>query len=298
MDGAGAVGQLAQPGRIGGEGNHLHEDGQPFLGDGRGRRALGQEGADRLVQPVERGADMHQAFVHCQSADVALVEQGIGADLDVVGARRRIGEDAVGLEHPHHRLVAEHAVELALQHGHRIAGIDGLGFVLEVAAVGDVVQVGGEHHAQIGQGRVAGMEGIGRRAIQLLGDQPEIGGAARLEHADHHAVFLAHAPHDLPDRAELAELAGDVALDLLELLLLVVGIEGQRAALVVGPIHCRQLVPASLEEALADAVIPLDRIQHADRRLSLDQAVGQRTDGLVVFGICLAAAHRPVLVTR
>jgi hypothetical protein len=61
------------------------------------------------------------------------------------------------------------------------------------------------------------MEGVGGGAVQLLGDQAEVLGAARFEHAHHHAVLAAHAPHDLPDRVELAELAGDVALDVLEL---------------------------------------------------------------------------------
>src|SRR5690606_39408728 len=87
------------------------------------------------------------------------------------------------------------------------------GRVLQGATLGDVVEVVGEHQAEVGQGRVAGMEGIGGGAVKLLGDQAEVGGAAGLEHADHHAVLLAHAPHDLPDRVELAELAGDVALE-------------------------------------------------------------------------------------
>ena len=35
VDGAGAVGQLAQAGRVGGEGDHFHENGQAFLGHRR-----------------------------------------------------------------------------------------------------------------------------------------------------------------------------------------------------------------------------------------------------------------------
>ena len=56
------------------------------------------------------------------------------------------------------------------------------------------------------------MEGVGGGAVELLRNQAEIGGTARFEHADHHAVFATHAPHDLPHRAELAELAGDVTV--------------------------------------------------------------------------------------
>ncbi|MNJ60885.1 hypothetical protein D3C77_566480 [compost metagenome] len=81
------------------------------------------------------------------------------------------------------------------------------------------------------------MEGVRGRAVQLLGDQPEIAGAARLQHANDHAVLAAHAPHDLPDRAELAELTGDVPLDFLELALLGLGIEGQRPGVVVAAVH-------------------------------------------------------------
>ena len=61
------------------------------------------------------------------------------------------------------------------------------------------------------------MERIRGGSVKLLRDQSEIGGAACLKHADNHAVFLAHAPHDLPDRVELTQLAGDIALDVLEL---------------------------------------------------------------------------------
>ncbi len=99
---------------------------------------------------------------------------------------------------------------------HGILGGEGLGFVLERAAPVDIVQVVGHHQAQVGQGRVTGMERIGSGAVQLLGDQPEIFGAAGFEHAHDHAVLLAHAPHDLPDRVELPQLAGDIPLDTLE----------------------------------------------------------------------------------
>ncbi|MCY1426017.1 hypothetical protein D9M71_418250 [compost metagenome] len=149
--------------------------------------------------------------------------------------------------------------------------------------MGDVVQVVGEHQAEVGEGRVTGVEGVGGRAVEFLGDQPEVLGAARFEHADDHAVFLAHAPHDLPDRVELAELAGDVALDVLEFLLLGGAVEGQRAAVVIGAVDLRRVLAAALEEVLADRVVPLDRVQHADRRLRLDDAVGQAANDLVVL---------------
>ena len=293
VDRPGAIGQLAQAGRVGGEGDHLHQDRQAFLGHGGGRRPLGEEGADRLAQAVQGGADVHQALVDLQRAHVALVEQGVGAHLDVVGAGRRVGDDAVGLEHADGALLlAEHGVQPRLEDRHDLLGGQGLGFVLEIAAVGDVVQVVGEHQAEVGQGRITGMEGVRGRAVEFLGDQPEVRGAARLEHADDHPVFLAHPPHDLPDRVELAQLAGDVALDVLEFLLLGAGVEGQRAAVVVAAVDLRRMLAAALEEVLADPVVPFDRIQHADRRLRLDDAIGQGADDLLIVVLRLALAHR------
>lgn len=299
VDGTGAIGQLAQAAGIGGEGDHLHEDRQSLLGHRGGRRPLGQKSANRLVLPVERGGHVDQPLVHLQSAHVALVEQRVAADLDVVGAGRGVGDDAVGLEHANRALVlAEHPVQALLKLLHGSAGIEGLGLVLEVAAIGDLVQVVGQHQAEIGQGRVAGVEGIRSGAVELLGNQPEIRGTARLEHADDHAVFLAHAPHDLPDRAELAELAGDIPLDALKLLLFRHRIEGQGATLVIAPVHRRQLATIGGEEALAHFVVPFHRVQHADRHLRLDQPVGKAADDLLVLVLLLASAHRALTGRR
>src|SRR5690606_41570183 len=132
--------------RAGGVGGHLHEDGQALVGDGRRGRPLGQEGADRLVHAVGRGADVYPALVPLQGAHVTLVEQGIGANLDVVGTGGGIGDYAVGNDHPH-RVVAEHGGQAPLQHVHRLVRAQGLGLVGQVAARVDVVQVVGEHQA-------------------------------------------------------------------------------------------------------------------------------------------------------
>ena len=83
------------------------------------------------------------------------------------------------------------------------------------------------------------MKRIGSCAIQLLGNKPEILGATGFEHAHHHAVFLAHAPHDLPDRVELTQLAGDIPLDVLELGLHRRRIKSQWPAQVIVAINCR-----------------------------------------------------------
>ncbi|MNZ74885.1 hypothetical protein D3C78_933470 [compost metagenome] len=161
---------------------------------------------------------MHQAFVDFQCAYVTAVEHGISADLDVIGTRRGIGDDTVRLEHPNGVLgLVEHFVQASLEELYGLFGGEVFRFVLEIAATIDVVQIVRKHQAQVGQGRITGMERIGCRAVQLLGDQAKVFSAARFKHAHHHAVFLAHAPHDLPDRVELPQLAGDVTLDVLEL---------------------------------------------------------------------------------
>ncbi|MCY1358650.1 hypothetical protein D9M69_451920 [compost metagenome] len=172
-----------------------------------------------MVLAIQGGAHVHQPLVDFQGTHVALVEHRVGADLDVVGPRRGVGDDAIGLEHTD-GVIAEYRPQPALQQVHGVLGGEVLDLVLEVAAIGDVVQVVRKHQAEVGQGRVAGVEGIGGGAVELLGNQAEVRGAARLEHADHHAVFLAHAPHDLAHRVELAQVAGDVALDVLEFQLL------------------------------------------------------------------------------
>ncbi|MNY06848.1 hypothetical protein D3C86_1396230 [compost metagenome] len=118
------------------------------------------------------------------------------------------------------------------------------------------------------------MEGIGSGAVEFLGDQAEILGTARFEHADDHAVFAAHAPHDLPDRVELTKLAGDIALDVLELELFRAGVEAQRPAQVVSQIDRRQRLALGLEKTVANALVPLHRIQDANRRLRLDDPLG------------------------
>lgn len=155
MDRTGAVGQFAQAARVGSEGDDFHQDRQAFLGHRRRGRAFGQEGADRLIKPVERGADVDQPFVDFQGAYVALVEHRVGADLDVVSARRRVGHNTVGLEHADGFLgLAEHFVQPGLQQVHSLLGGEDLRFVLQVAAAIDVVEVVGHHQAEIGQGRI------------------------------------------------------------------------------------------------------------------------------------------------
>ena len=160
-----------------------------------------------------------------------------------------------------------------MQHIHRVFGGERFRLVLEVPAPGDIVQVIGEHQAQISERWVARMEGIRCSAIKLLRNQTEIRRATRFKHADDHPVLLAHAPHDLPDRVELTQLPGDVTLNVLEFQLHRVGVERQRPVVVVSAIHGRHLLALGLEETLANTVVPLHRIKNTNRCLSHDNAV-------------------------
>ncbi len=207
---------------------------------------------------------MHQLHAP-PGAHIAGVEHGIGTHLDVVGTGCGIGDDTVGLEHANGPFsLAEHVVQPVLEDLHRLLGGEILWLILEVTTAIDVVQVVRQHQAKVGQGRVTGVESIRGGAVQLLGDQAEVLGTARFKHAHHHAVFAAHALHDLPDRVELAQLANDVALDALELGLDRAGVERQRTRLVVGTINRRRLLALGLEKALADVVVPLHRVQDPD----------------------------------
>src|SRR5690606_27923084 len=117
------------------------------------------------------------------------------------------------------------------------------------------------------------------------------GGAPPFDHAQHHAVFTAHAPHDLPDRIEGAELACDIPLDILEYLQALGRVKTQRATLVVIRTDIRQLAAAIAEKLITDVVIPLDGSQHPNWRLRVNNTVRQAADNQLVL---LALFYRHV----
>ena len=278
----GTVGQLAQACRIGVERQDLHQNGQPFLGHRGRRRSLGQEGTDRLVLAVETGRHMHHPLVHSQNVQVTLVEHRIAADLDVVGTRGGISDDTVGLEHAHRLVVRERLVHACLQNLHRVGRRDGFR-VARQFGTGNVLQRLAEHDAQVGQGRIAGVKSVRCRAIELLRDQSKILGTACLQHADDHAVFPAHTPHDLANRVEAAQLASDITLDILKNLPPFSRIKAQRTLGVIVRIDIRQRLAALLEEGVTDTVVPLDGIQHPNRRLRLDNPIRQTADDQLIL---------------
>ena len=60
------------------------------------RRALAQEGADRLGRGVEARPQMHPALMHFKQAQLTRREACVGTDLDVVAAGGGVGHDAIG----------------------------------------------------------------------------------------------------------------------------------------------------------------------------------------------------------
>ena len=160
-----------------------------------------------------------------QQANVAGREAGVGADLDTVAAGRGVGHDAVGQLHAHLAVLEVLAQALA-ERVHRLAGVERLLVAAEDRLVREVVQHVRHHVAQVGQVRVAGVEAVGGAAVQPLGNLAEGARAAVAEHAHHLAVLLAHAGHDLAGAVVLAQLAAQVALDGVELVLLGLHVEG------------------------------------------------------------------------
>ena len=240
---------------------------------------------------------MDQTLVDFQRSYVTFVEHRITADLDVISTGSGIGKNAIRFEYANHAFTfAKHQIQPALQQVHRLRCGKHFGFVLEVAAVSNVVQIVGQHQSEVGERRITSMKGVRSSAVKLLGNQAEIGGAACFEHADHHPVFLAHAPHDLPDRVELAQLTGDVAFDVLELFLLGAGIKAKRTAFVVSAVDLRQLTGASGKKTLANAVVPFHCIKHAQRGLRFDDTFGQTAHRKLVFIQVVTGIH-PYLVS-
>src|SRR5690606_28485089 len=92
-------------------------------------------------------------------------------------------------------------------------------------------------------------------------------------------ILAAHATHDRADRTQVAQQAGDVALELLELALLLVGLEAERASEVVITVDRRELAALAPEECLLDGRVPLDRVEDADGALGLHEPIGKLADG-------------------
>src|SRR5207253_3777068 len=83
---------------------------------------------------------------------------------------------------------------------------------------------------------------------------------------------------DLAGAVVLAQLAAQVALDSVELVLLGFHIERQGPAGVVLRRHRRQLAAAGGEEGAFDVIVPLDGVEDANGPLGFDEAVAERAD--------------------
>ena len=203
-----AVGQPTHPAGVRRERQHLRQHRQPFLRDRGRRRPLAQERADRLTLAVQRRAQVDPAFVDFQQPHLARREAGVAADLDVVAAGRRVGHDAVGQPHAHRRRVLEEARQPLRQDFDRLPGVQRRPLPAEQRLGRQVVEHVGHHLAEVGQGRSAGVEAVGRcRRKDARRDRRRpvcrAGRAGRPR-----PVFLAHARHHPAGGVVLAERRG------------------------------------------------------------------------------------------
>ena len=217
---------------MGSEGKDLRDNGQTFLRNGRGRRAFAEKRADRLIQAVERRAQVDPTFVDFQQPDFPSREPRIIADLDVIAAGRRIRHDTVG-QLDAHRLVLKILLKPGRELFHGLARVMNRLFPAEDRFVRQVVQDIRHHVAQIGQIRIAGMKAVRGAAVKPLGDLGKGPAATVGQQVHDFAILLAHARHDLPGTVKLAELAADVAFDEMELVKFLFRIKRERPVEVV-----------------------------------------------------------------
>ncbi len=219
-----------------------------------------------------------------QQADVARREAGIAADLDVIAARRRVGDDTIGQPHAHSRRLPEVAPQPGGQQLHHFRRRQRRLLGAGLARCAEVVQGAAHGAAEVRQVGIAGVEAVGAAAVEALGDGAELRRAAVDQQVDDLAVLLAHAHEDLPGGVAAPQAPPHVALQIQELQALPVGIEGQRPAAVVVGIDRGQCTGAGREEGALDVVGPLDGVEDADGPLGLDQPVAQAADEGLVGG--------------
>ena len=136
--------------------------------------------------------------------------------------------------------------------------------------------------AEIAHRRLSVGELVLRRAVQLPRVSVEERLPALRQHAHDVAVLDGRRRHDVADRVRLSELAVDVARDRLELFALAARIEAEVEPFIVAGVDLRELAASGLHELLLDAVLPAERLQHADRLLRLDDARREERDDLLV----------------
>ena len=135
---------------------------------------------------------------------------------------------------------------------------------------------------EVGQVRLAGVEAVGRAAVETFGNFGESARAARRQHAHHFTIFVAHARHDLPRRVELAELPAHVALDGVELVTFLLGVEGERSIQVVIARDRGEFLAPLREEIALDRFIPLDGVEDADGALRFHEPIAERANHRLV----------------
>lgn len=241
-----------------------------------------------MLAAVEGGADVNPAFVYLQHLQIEFRETGVGVELDVIPPGGGIGDDAIA-ELDLDCAVAEVARQLALQPRHR-------GFPLELLGVGAHQMAGagqGEDVAQSGpqllQGLAIPAQVIACRAVEPLTVALEVRLPALAQHLDDHHVLIHRLLQDPAEIVLRAEAPADPVPQLLELKVLVAGIEPQGEGFIEVPVDGGQCLAATCQKVALQVTGPFDGIQDADGFLQGEQFI---REGFEVQAILFLDGHR------
>ena len=263
VDGHHPIRDALGPVRKGAEGECLYQYRQPLLAGGDARRAGTEPGGIGLLAPVEGGAHVYPALVDLQHLQIQLGEAGVGVELDVIAAGRGIRDDAIA-QLDLHCAVTEVVRQLALQPGHRRFPLELLGVgAHQVAGAGqgeDVAQPG----PQLLEGLAIAAQVIAGRAVEQPAVTQKVRLPALAQHLDDHHVLIHRLLQDAAKLILGTEPAPDPVPQLLELQVLVAGIEAEGKAIIEGLVDGRQRAPSAGQKVGLQVTGPLDGIQNAD----------------------------------
>ncbi len=216
-----------------------------------------------MLAAVEGGAHVHPALVDLQHLQIQLGEAGVGVELDVIAAGRRVRDDAIA-QLDLHGAVTEIARQLALQFGHRCFTFEFFGVGADqVAGAGQGEDVA-QPRAQLLEGLAITAQVIAGRTVQQLAVAQKIRLAALAQHLDDHHVLIHRLLQDAAKLVLRAEPAADPVPQLLELQILVAGIEAEGQAIIEGFVDGRQRTSSTGQKVGLQVTGPLDGIQNAD----------------------------------
>ncbi len=102
---------------------------------------------------------MYPYFVNFKHAQIAHVEQRIGAQFNVIGAGCGIGDDTVA-EHRTQAVAGEYGLYFFVKDSDSIGRVNGFGFLVQEIQLQQLRQGFFHHAAQIGNSRIADMKNV------------------------------------------------------------------------------------------------------------------------------------------